>query len=350
MDLDLKRKILRMLISGFYGKIINIMSDLNPYLKLDIGGIILYDHHAYNNKYKLNVSNPEQIAALTHELQTRSTTPLMIAIADEGGSRTPLKSDYGFKLDHKTPTAQAKKGPLHTYNSGKEMASNLLELGINTNFGVVGNLKEGKFRPSNKSSSEDKFCYSIKPRETALLAERFHSGASTVDGFAPVLKTFLKGNVPAQMQIDTFKKIINNPLSDIGSVLVSCDINDEIDIVPVACSEFAINKILREEIGFDGLIIAEDYETSTAVNEEDFKRFPEPHEIDQKKYKKYLISAINAGVNMLIISNNKLATLKHLENAVRIIYDAVELGDIDRSLIEESCEKIAKYKASRGLV
>ncbi|HAG52778.1 MAG TPA: hypothetical protein DCL21_03220 [Alphaproteobacteria bacterium] len=330
MDITLLNLIRGLFFIGFHADRADMYSKISQYIMKGLGAVVIHDYHEYSRTYKLNVKNPNQFKELTHELQTRSANPLLIAAYVEGGANTPFKTRYGFDIKLQPPGTQANKSYIDTYQQGKKMAEELLNLGVNTNFGVIADLKKGE------TIQEKRYFYSDKPDEVAKRVNMFYNGASTESGFAPVVKTFLGGPEPIEKQIEVFKLLLNKDKNKADAIMISNNINNNIDTVPIACSNYAISELLRDNLGFEGLVIAEDYETSSA-----------PENIDLKDY---LILALNAGVNMFVISNNKRPNLDNFEQAVKIIYDAVDCGELDRSIIEKSYKKITEYKAKKNIV
>jgi len=88
-----------------------------------------------------------------------------------------------------------------------------------------------------------------------------------------------------------------------------------------------LKDILRDEIGFEGVIVSDDMHMGAIV--------------DHYGYEEALIKSINAGCNILIISNNgETYNEDDYYRAVDVIFQAVESGEVKKEIIDESYEKI----------
>ena len=98
------------------------------------------------------------------------------------------------------------------------------------------------------------------------------------------------------------------------------------DKVPTSLSYEVVTKLLKEEIGFKGLIF------SDAMNMKGV--------LDNKKFKNVDLSAFQAGNDIILVSNNVALGIKKIKAAYRN-------NKISESRLEESVKKIlmAKYKA-----
>ena len=96
---SLKIKISQMLIFGIQDaqKVLEEDSLLEAYENMHLGGIILFEKNLAKKRSK------NQLKALVDEIQRISKIPSFVAIDEEGGNVTRLKSQYGF---HETKTAK----------------------------------------------------------------------------------------------------------------------------------------------------------------------------------------------------------------------------------------------------
>lgn len=107
------------------------------------------------------------------------------------------------------------------------------------------------------------------------------------------------------------------------SVIVSCVYMKNFDEKNLSCtSKKIINSILKEELKFDGLIIAD------------------LRNIDEKNLNKTAINAINSGVNMLILNHNP----KNLKSTKKAILQSIWDNITDKENIKNSYKKIIKLK------
>jgi beta-N-acetylhexosaminidase len=123
------------------------------------------------------------------------------------------------------------------------------------------------------------------------------------------------------------------------AVMTAHIINKNIDEkYPATLSYNFIQKILREQIGFTGVVISDDMQMNAIV--------------DNFGTKEAIINAINAGCDIILLSNNGSA--KYNENLLYesfdIIYNAVKEGKIKKERIEESYKRIYELKKKFGII
>ena len=107
---------------------------------------------------------------------------------------------------------------------------------------------------------------------------------------------------------------------------------------PATLSPLFIKNILREEIGFGGVVISDDMQMNAIV--------------DHYGFKEAVIGAVNAGCDILLLSNN--GTAKYDEElaskAIDIIYNTVQDGTILEKTIEDSYNRIIHLKEKFGIL
>lgn len=99
--------------------------------------------------------------------------------------------------------------------------------------------------------------------------------------------------------------------------------------IPATFSSIIVNKYLREELGFNKVVI------SDALNMKAITDYFSPAEA--------AINAINAGVDILLMSPN-------VNNAVQGVIEAVNNGMISENRIDESVSRIITLKIERGIL
>ena len=103
------------------------------------------------------------------------------------------------------------------------------------------------------------------------------------------------------------------------------------DGVPVSISKPAISGLLRGQLGYQGLVISDDLQMSAIAS--------------NYGYKNTLIRAINAGVDVLMISNSRKPDPNLPGKTIQIIANAVKAGKISRTTIEAAYQRIKRAKA-----
>ena len=338
--LTLDQKIGQMLVVGFIGteatpEFIKQLTENN------VGGVILFDRNMSNSDSIRNIVNPEQLKRLTKKLQSVSQTPLFIAIDQEGGQKSCLKPANGF---YTLPSAQY-LGKLDLQDSSRYYARlnalQLSDLGININFAPCVDLNINSQNPIIGSKER---AYSDKPErvieEADILINEYRRqgiitalkhfpghGNSTRDshlGLVDITQTFV------EEELEPYRVLVQKDKADI--VIVGHLFNNNIDsIYPASLSKATIEKLLRKEIGFKGVVATDDMHMGAITKE--------------YSYEKALELAINAGVDMIIIGNNANVYYGNLiENTVDAIMQLVKDGKVSPERIDEAYKRICKLK------
>ncbi len=257
-----------------------------------------------------------------------------IAVDEEGGTVVRVSS-------HKKLAPEKYQSPQYYYNEGgmklvlentAEKSELLLSLGINMNLAPVADVSEDP--------------------EHFIYARALGKGATeTADYIRQVVEVMEKHNLTSCLKhfpgyggnIDThqYVAIDNRPLSQLRTadflpfisgieagadfVLVAHNIVTDIDPdMPATLSE-PVHNILRDELGFDGIIITDDMAMAAAAD------YAEPYK-----------TAVLAGNDMIIVTD--------FEAAYNEVLTAVENGEIPEAVIDASVNRIIKAKLEKGII
>lgn len=306
----------------------------NAALKLSdcpVGGIIMFSD---------NITDPDQVKNFTSALQNASKIPLFLGVDEEGGSVSRIASNPKMGVE-KTPSAAeigSTGNPENAYISGKKIGESINSLGFNLDFAPVADAK------SNEKSQIGDRAFSVTSEGASPFVEGFVKGLND-SGVASVLKHFPgiggadadthEGRAEIPESLDFMRK--NNFLpfkaginSGAQFVMVSnaCPVSCGIE-VPSCLSGEVVEKWLRGELAFSGLIITDSLSMKSITNE---------YSSAAAAYR-----AVLAGCDMLLMPQN-------LGEAHQSILSAVENGEIPKSDIESSVRRILKAKKATGLI
>lgn len=340
----LKKQIGQMILAGFRG--FNI-DEVNPAFIQQIeqgyiGGIILFDYDVVKKKAERNIKSPEQVKQLIADMQSKSETPLFIAVDQEGGRVNRLKTTYGFP----TSVSAEYLGKTDNLDSTRfyalQCAETLTDLGFNVNFAPVVDVD---LNPDNPVIGGIERSYSADPDQVIKHA-RVVVEVQDSFGIISTLKHFPghgsaasdshKGvvditNYWTEQELQPFKAI-----SDVApsvAIMTAHVVNHKLDAeYPATMSEVIIGNVLRGDLGFSGLVFSDDLQMG-AVN-------------DMYSFETILERAIIAGVDVLVMGNNLELEELGPQRAVNIIYDLVKNGKISKERIQTSYDRIMKYKKS----
>ena len=342
-DVELKRQIAQMLMIGFRG--MELKPDMPIYddiTELGIGGIILFDYDVPSKSAKRNITSHRQLKKLIADLQSAAPLKLLMAIDQEGGKVNRLKVKYGFP-----PTVSAQYlGTINNADTTEKYAAatakTLSDLGFNLNFApavdlnvnpacpIIGKL-ERSFSADVDVVVQHASIWLNKQQKRGVQGCIKHfpgHGSSTADthhGIADVTNSW------TTQELAPFRQLIAAGKVDV--VMTSHVYNAHLDEeYPATMSKKIITGILREQLGFIGVVVTDDLAMGAMV--------------DHYAFDEILLKAIDAGADVLCLSNNgKTYDDRLARKAVDIIYKAVKEGKISAERINASYNRIMAMKA-----
>jgi len=340
---ELRNMIGQMMVIGFRGLEANQDSYIVKEIKNNnIGGIILFDKdNPSTGTIKRNIESPSQTKKLIEDIKKNSNSSIFVAVDSEGGYVNRLKEKYGFTnilsaekigLSNNADTAKIE---------GKKIGSELKDLGFNLDFAPVVDVNVNPANPVigylERSFSEDpakvfiyanKFIEGLHQEKIISAIKHFPGhGSSTSDshlGMVDVTNTY------SAKELIPYAYLIQNGYSDI--IMTAHIVNQNIDKeYPATLSKTFLQGLLRNTLKFKGVIISDDMQMGAIT--------------EHYGQEKAAIRAINAGCDMLIISNNiKIYDEEAPSKTIEAIYQAVVNGEIDEKRIYESYARIQKLK------
>ncbi len=346
LDKQLKDKIGQMLIVGFRGTEIKPDSYIKQaIIDLNLGGVILFDYDVPSNgEVERNILNPQQTQKLISDL--KKISPLFIAVDAEGGYINRLKERDGFIY---IPSAQemGQMNPERTKEYAFLLGKQLKEIGFNLNFTpvvdvninpqnpIIGNLKRSfSNNPETVIKHALSFIQGLNENDIVSAIKHFPGhGSSEKDSHLGIVDVT---NVYKQQELLPYKEIISQGYSDM--IMTAHIINTNIDPqYPATLSPLFLQEILRKELEFQGIIISDDMQMGAII--------------DNYGYDEAIIKAINAGCDMLIISNNGSSyDEQDVYKAVDIIFNAVKNQEISQEKINQSYNKIIELKRKYKII
>ncbi len=326
-DKTLDKKIGQMIIVGFEGNNTN-SKGLKRVLKQlkngDIGGVILF------NK---NISSKEDLIKMNEKILSSAEITPFIATDNEGGM--VQRYDFVKFASAKTvSTFTEKEAGIHY--SG--MAKFEKELKINLNFAPVVDLNINKNSIINKKERS----YGDNPdivtkyasifidehnKNKIITSVKHFPGHGSVKGDTHL--GFVDAtNVFQDKELEPYKNLKDKKMN---MVMVSHIFNSNFDKeYPASLSKNTID-ILRNQIGFKGVIISDDYDMG-AIR-------------DRYSIGEIAKNSINAGVNILLFSNNlKYKDEKIVKKLHKAIKKEIKKGTVKESQIDDSYRKIMALK------
>ena len=294
---------------------------LNQY---HMGGVILFDR---------NMESPEQVKQLTSDLQAQSNekVPLFIGIDEEGGDVVRMAE----KLT--PPPSQKEIGSTGDIEQAKtwavKTAKSLKDMGVNVNFAPVADVGSNDkrsystdtntvidfVRAATKGYQQENIIYSLKHFPGIGKGKvDSHVDSSNIDVVKEVLMT---------EDILPFKTIIDENEPNDYFILVSHLKYPALDEeYPASLSSKIMTDLLRNELGYKGIIITDDMEMGAVANHNDFRSIG--------------VNAVKAGADIVLVCHE----YEHQQEVYLGLLDAVNSGEISQERIDESVKRIIKVK------
>lgn len=342
-DEQLKKLIGNMFIVGFYGtKVDDKSSIIKAIQNYHLGGVILFDKHpSQRGKYK-NIQSPQQLQRLTQQLQEYSDYPLFIAIDQEGGKVARLKKSNGFNLDF--PSAKQ----ISIYNNVEKieniynkMGEMLSQAGVNLNFApsvdmeinpknvVIVKLQRSYGKDSKKVATLSKIFIEAMNNHNVLTSIKHFPGhgssmGDTHQGFVDITTTW------KPKELEPYKILIESDFVD--TIMIAHVFNKQIDqLYPASLSYQTISEKLRNEMGYDGVVVTDDlqmYAISKHYN-----------------LKETIALSMNAGVDLLLFGNQlDPKNIVSVQTLVETTFKLVKSGDISQQKIIDANHRIKELK------
>ena len=347
-SLSLEDAVGQMLLIGFPGEQLDeetvaLLDDIAP------GGVILFDYDLPSGGAKpRNITSPEQLRALIAELQGRADIAYFIAIDVEGGLINRLKAAYGFSIDLPSHQALGAGSVAATGVTASASAAELRELGINWNLAPVVDVN---VFPESPAIGALERSFSADPEVVAAHAAAFaraHAAADVISslkhfpghgsaagdthlGVTDVTASFVRED-----ELAPYRMLIKDGYED--PVMTAHIVNRDLDPSgrPATLSTAIVTGLLREELGFKGVILSDDMQMGAIV--------------EQYSLERAAVEAIKAGVDVVLIANQLSDDRTEVYRVKRAILDAVAEGEISEQRIYESVERILALKRRYDLV
>lgn len=294
-----------------------------------LGGVILFAE---------NLDTLEQSQTLVNQMQAAADMDLFIGIDEEGGMVSRLDKS---QIPHVSiPNAAQMQGDTaQAKQAGTEIGTTLSKIGVNVDFAPVADVYTN---PENTVIGER--AYGTDANTVADMATAFMQGLEA-QGVKAVAKHF-PGHGDTAADSHDGMAISNHDLArlqEVEFVPFSRLVQEGIDFVmvghitmpqvtddglPASLSPQAI-ALLREDVGFDGIIITDAMNMGAIVS-----YYPDGQAA---------VQAVQAGVDMVLMPAD-------LDAAYLALLDAVGTGTISQTRLDESVRRILAVKYDCGML
>ncbi len=290
-----------------------------------VGGIILFSR---------NYQSPQQVAQLTSEIRKAAKQPILIAVDHEGGrvqrfrdqfTAIPAMYDLWRSSGESLATSQQ-----YAYACGYVMALEVVSVGIDISFAPVLDI-------NHISDVIGDRAFHHEPQAVASIAQQFIQGMHDA-GMKSTGKHFpghgsVKEDSHIALPIDKREKstIFSTDMvpftqliqqNKLDAIMPAHVIYPSVDADAVGFSKYWIQDVLRNSLGFDGVIFSDDLTMAGA------------HYIGG--YVERAEAAQAAGCDMLLVCNSRKASIEIIDNANLVVDNKSE-------------QRLAKLVAKQGL-
>ncbi len=322
----------QLLVVGFRGTEIDseslIVQDIKNH---NIGGVILFDYDFETDKSGRNISDPDQLLKLNSALVGYSQNPPIIAVANDGSEYSPLYNMYPewkniFKDTQFSDTNKVKE-------FARKFAQEFMVVGLNTSLHP---------RIDLKTNNNNTGLISESPEQTTVIAnlildeydtEKLLSVPKYFPGYSSVYHPTDSIDNISDVWTDEFLLPYKSLLATrtIRAIQTSHSTNSNIDAEnPGTFSQKTINGLLRDSLGFEGVVFSDDLQKPIITAHFDLETS--------------IMKSLNAGVDILVLGNNHQYDPEIVSKVISIIQKLLKEGKVEAATIQKALERIDQLK------
>jgi len=332
-NMNLEEKIAQMMFVGLNGK--SLSEQEAEMLRTEhVGGVILLGG---------NIQNQEQLLEYVTNIKKASENsgpPLMRGVDDEGGrvSRIPesivnfpsnqfIGDQADASLSHEIGELLAQKAKVFGFNVN---FAPVLDINNNPQNTVIGDRSFGS-TPEKVSKLGIATMKGIKSEKVIPVVKHFPGHGNTLVDSHKQLPKVDKSMVDIKSEeIVPFRKAINEGTE---MVMVAHILYSAIDQeYPATLSERVITGLLRDDMGFEGVVITDDMSMGAITQNYGMEEAA--------------VLSIGAGADMFMLTSSGNGNYERVKNALK---EAVEKGVITEGSLNASVKRVLKVKKQYGL-
>ena len=330
-EMTIEEKVGQLIMVGFEGPQANEAIEAHIRQRF-VGGVVLFSR---------NIETPRQTAELTNQLQrlaeaTARQIPLFIGIDQEGGwvirlkeGATVLPGNMALGATDSTELAE---------RAGEITAIELAAVGVNLNFAPVVDVNNNPDNPviDRRSFGESPelvsrlgvaYIHGLQRNGVLGTAKHFPGhGDTTVDSHFDLPTVNHDRERIHALELQPFRAAID---ADVAAIMTAHIIYHAFDADrPATLSPTILTNLLRNELGFDGLIITDDMEMK-AID-------------DRYRSGEAAVMAVEAGADIVMVLWSPTKQIEVFD----ALLSAVKRGRISQARLDQSVSRILKSKAA----
>ncbi len=290
------------------------------------GGVVLFGR---------NIESREQVTKLNSQLQemalAKINLPLFIAVDQEGGPVNRLK---GLITDSPGPSVMSKLSGDEIAETARKTAQEMKALGINVNLAPVLDVADSKSIMAGRAYGDDPF---IVAETGAAAITGYKNGgvipcAKHFPGLGPAVQDTHVTGTKINSDLDTLNKRDFIPFrkaiqGGVEMILVNHAVYPALDSQnPASLSSAVQTDILRNMLGYQGLILTDDLEMEASAA--------------QGSIGQNAVRAIKAGADIVLVCH----TPEKQKEAYDALLAAIKNGEISQERLHDTLKRIVAVK------
>jgi beta-N-acetylhexosaminidase len=325
MNREFEREAARLLTVGFYGR--ELSDTLKHLLDRGVGGVVLFAR---------NVGTAEEVARLIQDIKSYAARPLVVSLDQEGGLVARLRQ--GFTRIPPMRAVGALGDAAVAERVGRVLGRELRAVGVDLNYAPVLDVDTNPDNPiiGNRSFSRD-------PQVVARLGVALARGIEA-EGVASCGKHFpghgdtsqdSHQELPhlphalerlEQVELVPFRAAVEARLASIMTAHVVFDAIDPDS--PATMSRAVLHGILRDKLGYEGLIVTDDLEMKAIA--------------EHYGYDEAAVRGLLAGVDCFLCCHTAEVAHRLIDTWVA----AVDSGRVPRERLADASARVERFTAT----
>jgi beta-N-acetylhexosaminidase len=324
MTSELERQAASLFTVGFHGK--TVTEDLKGLIARGVGGVIFF---------RRNVGAPEEVLELNRDIKRTAGRPIVLAVDQEGGQVARLRE--GFTEIPAMRAVGATGSPELARELGKVVGRELRAVGFDMNYAPVLDIDTNPDNPIIAARSFGRTPELVSEMGLALAAGLQEVGVAACGKHFPGHGDTSQDShlelptLPHAMQ--RLERVELAPFraaakAGIAAFMTAHVIFEAVDAQhPATMSRAVLTGILREHLGYDGLVVTDDVE---------MKAIADNYGVDEA-----VVLGLNAGVDHFLCCHTAELAHRGIETLVR----AVESGKVSRETLASAARRFAEVRS-----
>lgn len=301
--------------------------------KYHIGGVILFSR---------NIAGRKQTEKLVTRLQENSSIPLFISVDEEGGdvARIANNKKMGTTVFQTMEEIGRTKDASYVYNMGEIIGSEISSLGFNVDFAPVADVKTSELNleigtrsfggePDKVAEFTSAFVKGIQKQNVSATLKHF-PGQGSSSGDTHIESVNIDSSI-ASLRKNDFVPFEAGIAAGADFVMVShISVSKVTETAqPASMSNLVMDTILRDELGFQGVIITDAMDMASIT--------------DNYTSAEAAYGAVSGGADIVLMPLD-------LEMAYNEIINRINNGSISKERLDASVLRILTVKFMRGIM